>query len=520
MSKRKRKQSGNNHSLIYDIICMAIIHYFFFLSFAAFWSSNNERNDVRSYGKIPSFSKDYNSGPTSINSRRSIGSSNNSMQIPNHDEMTNQHIVYEPGYPKKSRIHYFPTYATEKEMAKHDRYLVHGILYTDMLSDDYLQKHWSLPNTSDPASTRKICMTIFMKNRSQPYINALIMSLMMSHEEDEEEKQDGQKSNKKGKGHDLLSFIELNLFDVERNSLRSQQANKESYDRQREKILSLPFLNVHRPYMMNNRKNNPKFNSNTKSNLLLNKIQDYILAADTCIQSKLPYCLIMEEYNIVPIDFLQSIQKYVIKPLEEQHNPINTGMTVISLFSAYDSKTKSIMNINDVEYSRNYYEYHRGKLNSELSSLDLPEHTESTYDIIEDDEFGGSDGYNSAMIFLTSIVKEQLMPFLEETKRNLQEKNFDLDEYYLDLEKEFVKYTNGKRFTVEPSLINRIGFYDQDYDDDKYDDDERLGITNWLTDPRFVFEVGEYWEDRNWYCMKSDGSWIERNGEGNGSECV
>lgn len=114
-----------------------------------------------------------------------------------------------------------------------------------------------------------------------------------------------------------------------------------------------------------------------------------------------------------------------------------------------------------------------------------------------------------------------------------KKKKKDCDDTYFDLEMEFIKYTSGTKYIIEPSLINRIGFYDEDFyhhnnhyyhgDEDnnnnkndndfhEYDDeyDERLGITNWLTDPRFLFEPGEYWEGKEMFCQLShSGEWIE-----------
>lgn len=499
----KRKKSKESY-VICDIALMAVIHYIFFFLYAAIWSAKHQsvrtsEMAIRNQGTTLMAKDDDNNLLDSVTFTT------------NHEGMS-QHILYEPGYPKVSRTHYFPTRATEKEMAKHDRYLVHGMLYTDMLNDEYLQKHWTLPHDHG-SHDRQISINIFMKNRSQPYINAAIMSFMMSHEEGEGEK------DHPGKGHELLSFAELNVIDVERRS------DYFEYDRQREKVLSLPFLNVHRPYRDDGNKKN---NLRTDNSRRLDKIDDYIHAAKHCVQSKLKYCLIMEEYTIVPIDFLQSLQKFIITPWNKRqkqklNHPIDIDMPILSLFSTYDSETESIIKLDDVGYSRYVYEEHRGKLNSERKSLDLPEY-EAKYEVISDNGMMfDSYGYNTAMLFLTSVVEDKLIPFLDNMKsgdltntESKIEKNNALHGF--DLEKEFTQYLSCDRFTVEPSLINRIGFYDEDYDFENYDD-ERLGISNWLTDPRFIFELGEYWEGRESYCMKSNGEWIEKEDNSNESEC-
>ena len=68
------------------------------------------------------------------------------------------------------------------------------------------------------------------------------------------------------------------------------------------------------------------------------------------------------------------------------------------------------MKIHDVNYSRDWYDRHRGRLNSERKSIGLKPHV-SHYEIIDvDGPFGG--GYNTAMLFSTSTVKEKVVPML------------------------------------------------------------------------------------------------------------
>jgi hypothetical protein len=83
----------------------------------------------------------------------------------------------------------------------------------------------------------------------------------------------------------------------------------------------------------------------------------------------------------------------------------------------------------------------------------------------------------------------------------------------LDVERELSLYTGIKRYRVEPSLVNRIGFYDQDFighgkPHGQQEISSGIGITNWLTDPRFLFEPGHYDEGIDEYCEMDDGTWI------------
>ena len=84
---------------------------------------------------------------------------------------------------------------------------------------------------------------------------------------------------------------------------------------------------------------------------------------------------------------------------------------------------------------------------------------------------------------------------------------------YFDLEKELALHMKVPRIRTQPSLVNRIGFYDEYYptssktgDNSSYK--QHIGITNWLTDPRFLFDAGSYWEDAAEYCLDADFNWI------------
>jgi hypothetical protein len=433
-------------------------------------------------------------------------------------------IQYEPSYPQQTRIHNFPTHASQQEMAKHDRYIIHGILYSEMLTRDYLQQHWSIPDTSHSVGpwklTRKLCINITMKNRSVPYINALLMTLMMSHAEGENviHLNPGVKA-----GHRLLSYAELNLLDAERRD--------KTYDEIRGKHRNLEFLHHYDVMEMVKQGN--------RDSRRLIQIQDFLVSARICVKSGLDWCLMMEEFTVVPLNFLDSLKRFVISPLESyiaahrfegsdsgerlsDGDVIRKKMSLVSLFSAYDSQEGGLMKVHDVEYSRNKYEKDRAKLNSERRALSLKEHSfeyemHPIYDHNDGDAAGARTmnafgGFDSAMLFHTSMVKNELIPMLTKlleaeerklwgewarkgfttgTKESSEENEQHDDANALDLEREFSLYTGIKRYRVEPSLVNRIGFYDDEFDS-RHREENDLGITNWLTDPRFLFEAGPY----------------------------
>ena len=243
-------------------------------------------------------------------------------------------LVYEYGYPKVSRIHAFPTYASEMEMTLHDRYLVHGMLYTNMLNTVYLERHWSLKDTK----SRNVCLNIFVKNRSLPYINVLIMSLMRSHESSEEQFDENDMVLPGGK--ELLEQVSINIINTER------RVDRLSYDQIRRKVIELPFLNFH-----STEKKSVTAEEWRKSNRL-DKIDDFISSAMICSKHKFKWCLIVEEYTIFPKDFLPSLQDFVLAPLDTLLSNENATavLSLISLFSRYDSQDGKLLDVANVEY--------------------------------------------------------------------------------------------------------------------------------------------------------------------------
>lgn len=484
-------QSKNRKSLLEDVILMVFIHFilFFIYIFAStnYLSGNYSNNDL-----LTDIMKDFKDGSKHLYEKLLV-------------------TRYEPNYPKISRIHYFPTYATEKEMAKHDRYLVHGILYTELLNDDYIAEHWYDPDKTivedrdfpefEELEQRKVCINIMMRNGPLPYINALIMTLMKSHDSDEE------LNTKLGAGHRLLSYTQLNILDTERYD--------RNYDDIRIKVMNLPFIKLHSV---------PKnFILNKFHNKRMNKINDYITSAKVCIESDLPWCLMLEEFTVVPIDFLESLKQFVIAPLEtyakshayENEDPVASLMSVLTLFSAYKEAEQSVIEIHDVKYSSEKYETDRGKLNSERHNLKMDE-LQREYEMYSIPNLASESvrgGFGAAMLFPLSTMKKDVLPMLELLKK--QERNRlmlpnlgakDDFEDVFDLEYEISVYTKQKRYRLEPSLVNRIGFYDDGFapSGNRDKSKQQIGIENWWTDPRFVFEAGEYSEDREEWCSEEE----------------
>jgi hypothetical protein len=211
----------------------------------------------------------------------------------------------------------------------------------------------------------------------------------------------------------------------------------------------------------------------------------------------------------------------VIAPLEsyakahayENDDPIGSFMSVLTLFSAYKETEQSVIEIHDVEYSKEKYETDRGKLNSERHNLNMDklrrEYEMYSIPNIASESIRG--GFGAAMLFPLSTIKKEVLPMLESLKKDERNRVIMLklgtkndSEDVFDLEYEISVYTKRKRYRLEPSLVNRIGFYDDGFtqNDGREERTQQLGIENWWTDPRFVFEAGEYSEDREEWCSE------------------
>eukprot|EP01083_Nonionella_stella_P115969 344258_1 len=211
----------------------------------------------------------------------------------------------------------------------------------------------------------------------------------------------------------------------------------------------------------------------------------------------------MEEFTVVPADFVPSLKRFVIAALESQiashHNVhihendkrsdeekeeelLQNTMSVVSLFSAYSTETEMPIQIHDVEYSKTRYERDRARLNSERRALYMDRYAPE-YRMIpiqdqdqdhakgdEAEENGNSNvnvnvkgGFNSAMLFSMSNVRTHLIPMLEEMKAKEQKRiqsllssggvsnsdsklnsNSYADELF-DMEREFSLYTGVSR---------------------------------------------------------------------------
>lgn len=328
---------------------------------------------------------------------------------------------YEPGFPKRSRIYDFETMAVEKEMRKHDRVIVQGMAYMNYISADALETFQVKQKDS-----RKICLNLLASNNRIPYIDACIMSLMA-----------GQSPTS------LNEYMKVNLIYTERRE------GYVEYPHMKDKLAKLPFVEFY-----NLSSTPPSFN------------RDYIFALRLCLESDLPWCLIVEEDAIFPRHFVEYVEKFVIEPLQDRMDELS----VVSLYSEYNFGPTRL----DLpQYSRHEYDKDRAKGNAERKKLNLGKYDPS-FEVRRKDR----DRDVVALLYPMQAV-EKLITYIEEKA------NTDV-EYLINNANEFPHYMGSPRFQVEPSLINHIGFYGRPMRDAVT---KRGKFPSLSTDVRFQFDA-------------------------------
>lgn len=358
--------------------------------------------------------------------------------------------IEERGYPQNTHLVDYATSAVKQEVQKHDRFLVQGMAY---MSDLNLGPEWTL--TSEHKASRKLCINIYICNRRVPYINALLMTLL-AHDI----------------SHDLLNYAKINFINTEKRKSRID------FRYMREVLSQLPFVdevhNVTYPDTIYEQvaKMRPL-------NFREQFISDQISGLKLCIESKLDWCLMIEEDAIVPTNFIKYLKKDVIKPIEKQGKKDSIG--IISLYSYYNLVFFGDAKLIDPSYSKMHYGKDQTRTNSERKADgSLPYHAEFT--LLEKEYKYGT----VAMLYTLESAKK-LVEYLEEVG---VDPIHNADEFMND-PRYFPLFVGRPRRQVEPSMVNHIGFYSE-----RMASINTRGVFSQLnTDARFIHDAGITDED-------------------------
>jgi hypothetical protein len=268
--------------------------------------------------------------------------------------------VPEPGYPKRTHLVDYTTSATENEIEKHDRLLVQSIYYMKNYlhsnihsADTSIQKSKNNLNSNHNA-TPKICLNIYLCNRRIPYINSLFMTLTSFSNNQHQQS--------------FRSSTQVHLLNTEKRK------NRLYFPYLEEQLSKIDFIHeVHNVTYADE-----IYANVTKDRELDSKesfISDTLSGLKICLKSGLPYCVMMEEDAIVPVDFISLLLEQVIQPLEKKGllNPEDgTGsISVLSLYSYYNLVFFGPHRLHYTRYSKNKYQEDKAKLNIERWGLNM-----------------------------------------------------------------------------------------------------------------------------------------------------
>jgi len=370
--------------------------------------------------------------------------------------------VPERGYPKRTHLVDYETSATEREIEKHDRLLVQGMYFMKAHDFQPLARAIANNNNADADANanpilKKVCLNIYLCNRRIPYINALLMGLSSYSSKETEA--------------DILQ-AEIHLLNTEKRKERLH------FRYLTDTLSKLPF--VHKVHNVTYR--DEIYANITDRELIFREmfISDEISGLKICIESKLAYCLMMEEDAIVPVDFMTLLNEKVIEPLEKEGIISVDGsgsISVLSLYAYYNLVFKGKNRLHYSSYTRKQYYSDAARGNSERFSNKLPPFRHE-YEIKEHQYMYGT----VAMMY----TRESAIILVEYLQKVGVDPIHNADEF-MNADEYFPAEIGIPRKHVQPSLVNHIGYYS-----------ERLafkpgGMFSQLnTDSRFMFDPGEF----------------------------
>ena len=358
----------------------------------------------------------------------------------------------EKSFPKSSQIMDYYTSATELEIEKHDRLLVQGMVFMkqQMSHPDMIELYTPSPQQKEQ---QFICLNIYLCNRSVPYINALLMSML---------------------SHSSTDHVNTFLETTQVRMLNTEKRPGKTYFPYMTNVLSkLPF--IHKVHDVNY--SDKIYRLQWDLDFREQFISDEISGLNICIESGLPYCIMMEEDAVVPVDFTSLLLEHVIGPLEKEGilNRAGKGqVSLISLYSYYNLVHFGEERLHYSSYAKERYRQERAKSNAERFSEGLPPYapnykvTEKVYK------------YGTVAILYTRESAIKLVDYL----RSVGVEPIHNADEFINAEEYFPEVMQIPRRHVEPSLVNHIGFYS-----------ERMGSGDKMfsqlnTDVRFMYDAG------------------------------
>lgn len=318
-------------------------------------------------------------------------------------------------FPESTVLGHFETKAAKEEVRRHDRLVVEGMAYMASLNQHDLEE-WNLPEVA-PST---LCINIMTSQRKIPYVNSLLMMLMR-----------GQTPRK------LLEYAKINLMNIERRPEHIE------YRLVKDRLARLPFVSVY-----NITKDYPAgpgtpFQTTQRINT--------IAAFDACISSSLPFCLLIEDDAVTPMNFIEYFDKFVRSEMEK---PSFNGSSVsLHSYHSHFASNYQVDLMDEYHIPNGTYDNEVSKTNSQLRHLGQPTYIPSFKLIDAKVKFGTVanvftfDMAKKVRDYLVSIDEKADLPFPDVLMFN--PKYYGKRSYL------------SRRVQVEPSLVNHIGFYSE-----------------------------------------------------------
>mmetsp|Transcript_3308 Transcript_3308/g.5880 ORF Transcript_3308/g.5880 Transcript_3308/m.5880 type:complete len:395 (-) Transcript_3308:291-1475(-) len=252
--------------------------------------------------------------------------------------LPSEHVGTPKKYPPPDLLHEnWGTLAVQEEARRHDRLIVESVAYFGSMTASDVAEMNAVGRKHTNASD--LCITIFSANREMPYLHALLMALFT-----------GQKLER------LLSFAQFNILNTEHRPERAE------FPRMRD-LARFEFVNFYNASELHPLPADTNFNVHFR--------RDTITALDICIESKLPYCLVLEDDAVTNVGFIDNLERFVIQRLK--NNEIEAAF--VQLFSAHSHPWTDTHVDNKNYVDSGLYEAERSKTNRERRSKGLDPYT-------------------------------------------------------------------------------------------------------------------------------------------------
>ena len=174
--------------------------------------------------------------------------------------------------------------AVRREVEKHDRYVIDGMLYMGAFGRKQASKFMKRnPSVSNSEPRERTCMVIFTINRSIPYILVLLSVLLRGH-----------------KSNVIRHGLDVHVINIEQ---RPNRLPYHLFDHLKDKMPFFHFQDWSQPY-----KETLQFQDQSDKFYYANQKINYLKALQLCKENESSWCLFLEEDALPTVDFISKFK--------------------------------------------------------------------------------------------------------------------------------------------------------------------------------------------------------------------